>query len=170
MPEVGGYADMAACVAANGDKEDPKAYCMALMHEAEKLAKADRAKRFEIKKADDVMQMVFGWASVSKVDGENNLVDLQDDEIDGPVLEKAAYEYVYESGVARDMHQGEPVGRLVEAVAITDEKLKAMGLTRAGAPAMGFWVGYKIPDKATYERVKNSRQMFSIGGKCLRAE
>lgn len=163
-----GYADMAACVAANGDKNDPNAYCAALMHETEKLAKADR---FVIAKADDSQQLVFGYASVSKRDGDaGNLVDLQDDEIDGAVLEKAAYDYVYESGVARDMHQGEPIGRLVEAVAITDEKLKAMGLTRSGAPAMGFWVGYKIPDKATYERVKASRKMLSIGGKCLRAE
>jgi len=159
---------MAACIAANGDKNDPKAYCENLQAQAEKLAKDDR---LAIAKTDDVQQLVFGWASVSKRDGESgNLVDLQDDEIDGPVLEKAAYEYVYDSGVARDMHQGEPIGRLVEAVAITDEKLKAMGLTRSGAPAMGFWVGYKIPDRATYERVKASRKMLSIGGTCTRAE
>lgn len=170
MP-FGGYKDFADCVSQNGDKSDPNAYCASIQNAAEKAAAEDARKRFEIKKADDALQMVFGWASVSKVNGEGgNLVDLQDDEIDGPVLEKAAYEYVYESGVARDMHQGEPVGRLVEAVAITDEKLKAMGLTRTTAPAMGFWVGYKIPDKATYERVKESRKMLSIGGKCLRAE
>lgn len=155
----------------NSDKADAKAYCATIMREAEKAAAEDARKRFEIKKTDDSRQMVFGWASVAARDGDaGNLVDLQDDEIDGTVLEKAAYEYVFESGVTRDMHAGEPIGRLVEAVVITDEKLDAMGLKRAGAPKVGFWTGYKIPDKATYDRIKNTRKMLSIGGKCLRAE
>lgn len=162
-----GYADFAACVAANGDKNDAKAFCAGLEQQTEKLAKEDR---FRIAKADDVQQIVFGWASVAvKADGVQ-LEDLQEDEIDGSELEKAAYQYVYESGAARDMHKGEPIGRLVEAFALTDEKIDLMGLQRTTAPKMGFWAGYKIPDRATYERVKATRKMLSIGGTAHRRE
>jgi len=166
----GGYQDFAACVAANQDKADPKAYCGTIQAAAEKAAKDDAQKRFEIKKADDIGQMLFGWASIAvKADG-TQLEDLDSELIDGPVLEKAAYEYVYDSGVTRDMHAGEPIGRLVEAVVVTDEKLAAMGLKRDGAPTVGFWTGYKIPDRETYLRVKATRKMLSIGGRCTRVE
>lgn len=164
MPEVGGYADMAACMAAHGDKSDPKAYCEALMQEAEKLDKRFAKHRFGIAKTDDAQRIVFGWASVSKDAAGNLLEDLQGDLIEPDELEKAVYDFVFHGGGANEMHQGRMKGRVVESLMVTDEKLKAMGLTRDGAPAAAWWVGVKMDDDAYGKVTKGEYRMFSIKG------
>ena len=113
--------------------------------------------------------MVFGWASVAMTDEQTPVVDLQDDTIDGPTLEKAAYDYVRRYRVVNDMHKGSAVGDLVEAFVVTPEKLKAMGLERKTAPAVGMWVGYKLDEEEWAAYKRGERPMFSIEGEAEHA-
>lgn len=162
---------MDACVAANGDKADPAAYCSALQDSAADAEKADTAKRFQIAKTDDTQNLVFGWASVAvKADGEQ-LVDLQDDVIDGADLEKAAYDFMLHGRAADEMHDGRPIGQMVESMFWSPEKRKAMGVPEGGsAPQYGLWVGFKLaPD--SYAKVKaGTYKMFSIEGGAVPVE
>ena len=120
-------------------------------------------------KVDEEQRLVFGWANVAMMDEQEPLVDLQDETIDGPTLEKAAYEYARRYRIVNDMHQGGAVGDLVESFVITPEKLKAMGLKRDGAPAVGFWVGYKLDDTEWAAYKRGERPMFSIEGEATHA-
>lgn len=75
------------------------------------------------------------------------------------------------------MHDGEPVGTLVESFVVTPEKLdlllKALGGN--GAPAdfhgVAAWVGYKVHDAKVWKRVKDGElRAFSIEGSAEREE
>ena len=167
MP-FGEYADMDACVAANSDKEDPKAFCSTMMEQAEKAAKADAAKRFKIAKVDEAERLVFGWASVAiKADGQQ-LEDLQGDLIDPVDLEKAAYDFMLFSRNADEMHSGRVKGQMVESLFVSPEKLESMGLASKRAPKSAWWVGFKF-DAETFAKVKaGDYTMFSIEGRAER--
>lgn len=164
MP-FGGYTDMQDCIAKNGDKSDPAAYCASIEQATQKALAADRA----ILKVDEEQRMVFGWASVAMLDANEPVVDLQGDTIAGPTLEKAAYEYVRRYRTVNDMHRGGAVGDLVESFVLTPEKLKAMGLQRAGAPEVGMWVGYKLDETEWAAFKRGERPMFSIEGEAEHA-
>lgn len=153
-------------MAANGDKDDPKAYCAALMHETEKLDQrfAKKGHGFLVAKTDDAKRLVFGWASVSKDAAGNLLEDLQGDVIEPAELEKAVYEFVLDEGTANEMHRGRVKGRLVESMMVTPDKLAAMGLASVTAPKAAWWLGFKF-DADAYARVKQGTYgMFSIEG------
>lgn len=164
MP-FGEYPDFDACVAANGDKSDPKAYCASIQQATEKALAADRA----VLKVDEEQRMVFGWANVAMLNENEPVVDLQNDTIDGVTLEKAAYDYVRRYRVVNDMHKGAAVGDLVESFVLTPEKLAAMGLERKGAPAVGMWVGYKLDETEWAAFKRGERPMFSIEGEAEHA-
>lgn len=115
-------------------------------------------------KVNEEQRLVFGWANVALLDEHQPVVDLQDETIDGPELERAAYEYVRRYRVVNDMHRGPAVGDLVESFVVTPEKLKAMGLKREGAPAVGMWVGFKLDDGEWAAYKRGERPMFSIEG------
>lgn len=164
MP-VGEYPDMEACVKANADKADPSAFCASL----EKAHLADQRLAQSVLKVDEEHQMVFGWANVAMMNENEPVIDLQNDTIDGPTLEHAAYDYVRRYRVVNDMHHGPAVGDLVESFVLTPEKLKAMGLKRDGAPAVGMWVGYKLDDSEWAAFKRGERPMFSIEGEAEHA-
>lgn len=171
MPEFAGYKDMDACIAANGDKADPKAFCSALMDGASEAEKADRQKKFTIAQKNDDQNLVFGWASVAVKNDGNQLVDLQDDVIDPADLEKAAYDFMLMSRTADEMHDGRPIGQMIESSFWSPEKRKAMGVPEGGsAPQYGWWVGFKL-SPAAYAKVKDGTyKMFSIEGGAVPVE
>lgn len=156
---------MKACMADNMDKSDPAAYCASIEQATQKALAHDRA----VLKVDEEQRTVFGWASVAMLNEDEPVVDLQDDTIDGATLEKAAYEYVRRYRVVNDMHRGPAVGDLVESFVLTPEKLKAMGLKRDGAPAVGMWVGYKLDETEWAAFKRGERPMFSIEGEAQHA-
>lgn len=158
-----GYADFAACVAANGDKDDPKAYCGALQAQTEKLDKEHQA-RFGIVKLNEAERLAFGWISVSEDANGQLLEDLQGDLIEPPELEKAVYDFVLYGGGANEMHQGRMKGQLIESIFISPDKLASMKLKSDGAPRSAWWAGFKL-DPDAFEKVKNGQyRMFSIKG------
>lgn len=128
----------------------------------------------EIKKFDNDKKQVFGWCSLTTVNGEP-VVDRQGDYIPLEEVEKSAYDYVVSSRKGGDMHRRvgeEPLhtSDMIESFVVTPEKLEKMGLPEDAMPH-GWWVGFKVNDDEQWENVKkNQRGFFSIHGKGRRVE
>ena len=127
-----------------------------------------------ISKIDDDRRQVFGWASVTEINGEP-VVDLQNDYVDTYEVEKAAYDYVLNSRVGGEMHQRvkkdapKQVGTLIESMVLTPEKIEKMGLP--DETPRGWWIGFKVHDDEVWKAVKSDKYTgFSIHGMGKRIE
>lgn len=116
----------------------------------------------EVLKVDDSLGLVFGWAIVSKVDGEP-YVDTQDDVIPEDVALKAIAKFMEGERVAKAMHVGDRVGQVVMAWPMTEEIMKAMEIQCAKT---GVMVAMK-PDNPDMLKAYSSGLMtgFSVGGR-----
>lgn len=144
--------------------------------------------QFLLSKIDEAECLVFGYANVSvskttAAGAGSEFYDLQEDRIPPEELEKAAYDHVLEFREADEMHKGNAIGRLVESIVFTPEKLVKF----ATDPVSGkldnddlavlqklfpprWWVGYKL-DKAAFAKVKSGEYtMFSIAGEADRVD
>jgi len=128
----------------------------------------------EIAKMDTDKRQVFGWCTVTHVNGEE-VVDLQGDYIPLEEIEKAAYTYVVDSRKGGDMHSRDGelplhTSDMVESFVVTPEKLSKMGLPQDALPH-GWWVGFKVNDEKQWDMVKSGeRTGFSIHGSGKRVE
>lgn len=123
-------------------------------------------KEFAITKVADEQQIVLGWANVSMTEDGIPIEDYQHDMIEPEELERAAYEYVLKFRDTGEGHNPKlrKKGKLVESVVFTKEKLTAMGIPEGTVP-LGWWIGFKIEDKSTWDKVKKGEYtMFSIEG------
>jgi len=151
------------------------------LHRQSKVAKSadDVEWRATISKVDTDKRLVFGWCSISKVNGQE-VYDLQGDYVPIETTEDAAYRYMLHSRKGGDMHRrvtkhafgvkDEPLhtADLVESIVVTKEKLDAWGLTEEQLP-LGWWVGFKVNDDAQWADVKaGKRPAFSIHGSGVR--
>jgi len=120
-----------------------------------------------VTKADPDKQFIFGWASISTVNGQL-VVDKQDDMIEIAELEKAAYDFVIYSREHGQMHSTRGTGRCIESCVFTPEKA-AVGITAKnenGEALMGWWVGFHITNADTWATHKaGGFPEFSIGGR-----
>lgn len=144
---------------------------------------------FTIQKVNDEQSLVFGYANVSvskstsSGSGGHTIFDLQKDSIPPDELEKAAYDFVLDFRETDEMHKGPSVGRLVESIVFTPEKLQAfctdpvtsivnkeaLEVLKQVLPPR-WWVGFKL-DKQAYQAVKSGKyKMFSIAGEADRTE
>lgn len=149
----------------------PELYSISLWNEDD-VMKADFDAVGVIEKRDDDKHLVFGYALVSEdPDTRGTLhVDRQGDMIEVPDLEEAAYDYVQKSRDAGAMHRGDGgKATLVESVVFTPEKLEAMGLPGDSVPDGAWWIGMKVSDEDTWQRVKSGEfSAFSIDGSAVR--
>ena len=119
----------------------------------------------EVFKLDEDRRLVFGWASIVEKDGKE-VVDRQGDVISETDMEEMAYKFTLTSRKAGEMHETIGVGRLVESIAFTKEKQKALGIDLG---KVGWWVGFKVDDDEVWKSVKDGTyRAFSIGGKGIR--
>lgn len=123
----------------------------------------------EFSKMDEDKHQVFGWASIVEIDGQP-IVDRQGDWIEPAEIEKAAYKYVLESRKGGHQHRrtddDQPfhASDMIESIVFTPEKIEKMGLPDDFP--VGWWVGYKVHDGETWEKVKKGDITgFSIHGK-----
>ncbi len=119
-----------------------------------------------ITKVADEQHIVMGWANVANRADGTVIEDFQKDIIEPAVLEKAAYDFVLDFRDTGELHSPElrQKGRLVESVVFTKEKMTAMGIPDGTIPE-GWWVGFKIDDDSTWDRIKKGNyKMFSIEG------
>jgi len=127
-----------------------------------------------ISKVDDEKRQVFGYCTVTHVNGEA-VVDRQGDYVPLDEIEKAAYTYVVQSRKGGDMHarDGEQplhTSDMIESFIVTPEKLEKMGLEPNAVPH-GWWVGFQVNDDEQWAKVKNKeRTAFSIHGSGRRVE
>ena len=136
------------------------------------MKRTQKSLGFEVVKADDDEMLAFGWLYVAKMEDGRQVVDASGDVIDVPTLEKASYEFVLKYRDAGERHQKEdgeikPVGKLVECMVFTPEKIEALGIPD-GVMKQGIWVGFKIDEPETWEKVKSGEyKMFSLGGTAI---
>jgi hypothetical protein len=110
----------------------------------------------EISKVDTDKRQIFGWASVTSINGQP-VIDLQEDILPLDEIEKAAYDFVEKSRVGGNMHQKGDTGPIhvsdmIESFVVTPEKKKAMGLPDDFPE--GWWTGFKVNDDATWADAK----------------
>ena len=122
----------------------------------------------EISKMDTDKRQVFGWASISKKDGQT-VLDLQGDSIDTDELERAAYKYILDSRKGGHEHQKNDdntpvhVADIIESFVVTPEKKATMGLP--DDMPEGWWVGMKVHDDKVWELAKSGELAgFSVHG------
>lgn len=123
--------------------------------------------RFSIfKGADSSMEkgLVSGWANVSKNADGSIPLDWQGDIIAPDTLEDAAIEFMLNYQDSGELHEGGPVGKVVESIVLTKDKQAAMGIPEGIVPE-GWFITVKLFDDAVIEKVKSGEyQMFSIQG------
>ena len=120
----------------------------------------------EVVKVDDELGLVFGFAIVSKVDGEPYF-DSQGDHIPEDAMLEAATDFMLSSRMSGDMHNrdesGAPVqdGDVVFAFPLTEEVAKAMGIE---TQKTGLMVAVKPSADVLAKYKSGEYQGFSIGG------
>ncbi len=126
----------------------------------------------DIVEIDEDKRQVFGYATVTHVNGEE-VIDRQGDYIPLEEIEKAAYNYVLTSRKGGDMHdrdgdQPRHTADLIESVIISPEKAKAMGIE---TDRYGWWLGMRVNEEEQWADVKSrARTGFSIHGMGRRAD
>lgn len=145
---------------------------------ADEQAEGDVGKQAEVQvQAGDIVKtnpdkrLVFGWAYITH-DREGNLnIDKSGDFADDiEEIEKSAYDYVLRSRQSDADHTNVKGGEMVESIVFTAEKCEQMGIAKGSVPT-GWWIGFRIEDDATWERVKKGElRAFSIHGKGTRSK
>lgn len=141
--------------------------------------------RFAISKTDESKNLVFGYANVSVAKGDNGghlITDLQEDQISPAELEQTAYQFLLSSGDADVNHKGSVIGKCVESMVFTPEKLEKLAMDPSGqvnkehlaaltaALPPRWWIGFQV-EPAVMKRVRSGElTMFSIAGEADRVK
>jgi hypothetical protein len=132
---------------------------------AKKPKKDDDAMKFDTEaqvfKVDDTLGLVFGWAIVCNKNGEPYF-DTQGDNIPEDAMLKASADFMQNSRVAKDMHQGDQIGPVVFAWPMTAEIAKAMGIE---TDTTGLMIAMLPPPDVLAKFKDGSYTGFSIGGR-----
>ncbi len=116
-------------------------------------------------KVDTALGLIFGWAIVSKIKGEP-FFDSQGDHIPEYAMLKASSKFMESDRVAKEMHIGDEKGRIVFAFPMTEDIMKAMGISSTYS---GLMIAMKPDNDSVLEKVKAGVYTgFSIGGRRLR--
>lgn len=138
----------------------------------EKVGK-EKVLKAEVKKVDEELGIVFGWAIISNIEGKP-YVDTQGDHIPENAMLKAAARFMEGSRVAGNMHrQISPIGDRVERIGtvifsfpLTTEISKKMGIK---TKQTGLMLGMKVDSAAILEKFKSGEYTgFSIGGRRIK--
>lgn len=115
----------------------------------------------KVTKVDSELGIVFGWALVSKVHGEEYW-DLQDHHVPEEVMLDAVAEFSEGARIGKEMHVGGKVGKIVFTFPLTKEIAKSMDIVTKYA---GWMIGFKPSDEEVLKKFKNGDYTgFSIGG------
>lgn len=118
-----------------------------------------------ILKVDAPRRIVWGWASVSTVNG-NLVTDLQGDTITPTEMSKMADRFMRSARAAKAMHDGDDVGEVVHSFPLTGELAKAFGIT---TDREGWITGTYIKSDEEWAKVmRGEYKGLSIGGKAKR--
>lgn len=119
----------------------------------------------QILKTDEEQRLVYGWASVITEKGVP-IVDRQGDVIEADTLVKAVNDFMEHVRVGKEMHDGEPIGRVIHSLPLTKEIGESLGIR---SDREGWVVAFKVYDDAVWKKVKDGElRAFSIGGRATR--
>lgn len=118
-------------------------------------------------KVDESQRLIIGWAIVSKIDGKDHF-DLQGDHIPEASMLKAAKDFMKNSRVAKEMHQGDPIGNVVFAFPMTTDIAKSLNITTGQT---GLLLAIEPEDDEMLEKARLGEFTgFSIGGSRIEDE
>lgn len=123
-------------------------------------------------KVDDQLGIAFGWAIISKVDGDE-YYDLQDDHIPEDAMLKASVDFMEYARIAGDMHTKtedgvKKIGTILFAFPMTTETAEALMIK---TKYTGLLIGMKVSDDEALQKIKDgSYTGFSIGGVRIKDE
>lgn len=121
----------------------------------------DVDKHCAVLKVDDSLGLVLGWAIVCKKD-DADYYDLQDDHIPEDAMLQASVNFMQNSRIARDMHEGGHAGDIVFAFPMTTDVASAFGVETS---TTGLMVAMKPNDASMLAKFKSGEYSgFSIGG------
>lgn len=130
-----------------------------------------------VSKTDAGNQIIGGWFSVFKVEGET-VLDSDNEEIDIASYNECFIDFSKNYRDANFDHEGAVKGTLIDNILIdTPEMAKMLVHEITGIPMddipvqkLGHFGSFQIHDKADYEDAIKSKLMFSIEGTCERVE
>jgi hypothetical protein len=114
----------------------------------------------QVVKVDSALGLVFGFAIVSTADGQP-YYDVQGDHIPEDAMLKAATDFMENSRIAKEMHQGDAKGSVVFAFPLTAEIAKSLGIT---TQKTGLLIAMKPTPEVLAKFKDGSYTGFSIGG------
>ncbi len=120
----------------------------------------------KVVKVDDSHGLVLGWAIVCKVDGEDYF-DLQKDHIPEEAMLGAAVDFMQSGAIAKEMHEGGPVGHVVFAFPMTTDIAKAFGIV---TKQTGLLIAMKPSGDVLAKFKDGTYTGFSIGGRRIKDE
>lgn len=121
----------------------------------------------DLAKVDESLGLVFGFAIVCKVDGED-YYDVQGDFIPEDAMLAASCEFMQGARVAKEMHAGEAKGTVVFAFPMTTDIAKALGIT---TPKTGLLIAMKPDSEDILAKFRDGTYTgFSIGGSRIKDE
>lgn len=115
----------------------------------------------KVSKRSDAQRIVWGWASVSTIDGKP-FYDHHGDYWPPEEMLKTANEFMKDVRTLKAMHTGKQIGRVIHSFPLTAEIAKAFDIT---TDKEGWIVGTYVEDDAEWEKAKRGEfPGFSIGG------
>lgn len=129
----------------------------------------------DVLKQDASQQIIGGWFSVFKIDGET-VMDSDNEAVDIASYRDVYVEFSKEYRSANFDHAGESVGTLIDNILIdTEEFAKMLVHEITGIPIddipvqkLGHFGSFQIPNVDDYEDAIKNKLMFSIEGNCTR--
>lgn len=140
--------------------------------EVEKTAEVITAKTVEVIKKDTSRRTMYGWASVSTVDGVL-YEDLHGDTISTDALHDICEHIVLEGQNAGGVEHQETPNKIAAAMVIDDDFAAALSDNFyfdgevLKTKKQGLFIGYHYVDPADWEIAKNSPVEFSINGTAI---
>ena len=114
----------------------------------------------QILKVDEELGLVLGWAIVSKIGGEPYF-DTQGDHIPESSMLEAATDFMLNSRVAKEMHEGDQAGSVVFAWPMTADIAAAFGIETTKT---GLMIAMRPEEEMLQKFKRGELKSFSIGG------
>lgn len=131
----------------------------------------------KIEKTDSNYQIIGGWFTVFKVDGDD-IVDCDNEVIDMASYSEAYIDFSKNYRDANFDHEGSSVGTLIDNILIDSPEFAKMlvheitGIPLDEIPVkkLGHFGSFQIESKEDYDNAIKNKLMFSIEGTCTREE
>jgi hypothetical protein len=128
------------------------------------VAKDDVVEKVAITKVQKIEKiehgLVFGWGIICKIDGEDYYDHHQDNFTEDCVI-SGTTDFMIGGAIAKEMHGGEPIGRIVASFPMTTDIAKALEITTRKTG----WLLAMKPNEGVLAKFKSGEYKgFSVGG------